>query len=152
MLFQWYICLSLNSEHLVGFCRESYCAYSDTEVRVKRKARNAKEYWYWFNYLFVGCSPLVSVHIIVFMLSPCVFFTLNFYYNWSNTLFYKIHQVIERTHTCVPSRILSRQVHGLSNCCTFALANGCLSRAPVAKVFWTEHKCVSFRCLGEFYK
>ena len=32
---QWYSCLTLNSEHLVGFIRDSYCAYSETEVRVK---------------------------------------------------------------------------------------------------------------------
>ena len=31
---QWYSFLTLNSEHLVGFCRYSYCAYSDTEVGV----------------------------------------------------------------------------------------------------------------------
>ena len=31
---QWYSCLTLNSEHLVGFRRNYYCAYSDTEVRV----------------------------------------------------------------------------------------------------------------------
>ena len=43
---------------------------------------------------------MVSVHIIMFMLSPCVFFSLNFDYNKSNTLFYKIRQGIERTHTC----------------------------------------------------
>ena len=36
----------------------------------------------------------------MFMLSPCVFFSLNFNYNTSNTLFYKIHQGTERTHTC----------------------------------------------------
>ena len=31
---QLYSCLTLNSEHLVGFRLDSYCAYSDTEVRV----------------------------------------------------------------------------------------------------------------------
>ena len=31
---QWYSCLTLNSEHLVGFRHYYYCAYSDTEVRV----------------------------------------------------------------------------------------------------------------------
>ena len=97
---QRYSCLTLSSEHLVGLCRDSYCAYSDTEVRVKRKAPNARDYWYWFNYLFVGCSQLVSVHIIMFMLSPCVLFSLTSDYNRSNTLFCKIHQDIERTHTC----------------------------------------------------
>ena len=44
VLSQWYICLTLNSEHLVGFRRDSYCAYSDTDVRVKIKAQNTKEY------------------------------------------------------------------------------------------------------------
>ena len=44
VLSQWYSCLTLNSEHLVCFCRDSYCAYSDTEVRVKIKAQNAREY------------------------------------------------------------------------------------------------------------
>ena len=34
MSLQWYSCLTLNSEHLVGLRRDSYCAYSDTEVRV----------------------------------------------------------------------------------------------------------------------
>ena len=29
-----YSCFTLNSEHLVGFCQDFYCAYSDTEVRV----------------------------------------------------------------------------------------------------------------------
>ena len=83
---QWYSCLNLSSEHLVGFCCDSCCAYSDTEVKVKRNTPKAKDYWYWFNCLFVGCSQLVSVHIIMFMLSPC-FFPLNFDYNISNTLF-----------------------------------------------------------------
>ena len=32
---QWYIYLTLSSEHLVGFCCHSYCAYSDTEVGCK---------------------------------------------------------------------------------------------------------------------
>ena len=128
VLSQWYSCLTLNSERLVGFCRDSYCAYSDTEIRVKIKAQNAMEYWYWFNYLFVGFYQLVSVHIIMFMLSPCVFSPLNFDYNWYNTLFYKIHQGIEITHTCVPSIRLLRQVHGSSNRCTFALANGLAGR------------------------
>ena len=102
VLLQWYICLTLNIEHLLGFRPNFYCVYSDTEVRVKRKVQNAKEYLYWFNYLFVGCSQMVSVHIIVFILSSCVFFTSNIDYNWYNTLFYKIHQGIKRTHICVP--------------------------------------------------
>ena len=34
VLSQWYSCFTLNSEHLVGFRRDSYCAYSDTDVRV----------------------------------------------------------------------------------------------------------------------
>ena len=124
MLSFWYSRLSLNSEHLVDILRDSYCAYSDTDVGVKRKSQSTKEYWYWYNHLFFGCAPLLNVHIIVFMLSPCVFFRFNFDYNWSNTMFYKIHQGIERTHTCVLSRRISQQVHGLSNRCTFALANG----------------------------
>ena len=40
----WYSCLTLNSEHLVGFCRDSYCANSDTEVTVKRNSHNARGY------------------------------------------------------------------------------------------------------------
>ena len=128
MSSQLYSCLTVNSNYLVGFYRDSYYAYSDTEVKVKRKAQNAKEYWYWFNYLFVGFSQLVSVHIIVFMLSLCVFFRFNFDYNWCNTMFCKIHQGIERTHTCFSSRIFSQQVHGLRNRCTFALANSLAGR------------------------
>ena len=33
-LLHWYSCLTLKSEHLVGFCRDSYCDYSNTEFRV----------------------------------------------------------------------------------------------------------------------
>ena len=107
----------------MGILRNSYCAYSDTDVRAKRKSQNRKEDWYWYNYLFLGGFPLVSVHIIVFILSPCIFFRFNFDYNWSNTMFYQIKQGMKRTDTCVLSRKLSRQVHGLINCCKFALAN-----------------------------
>ena len=39
-------------------------------------------------------------------------------------MFYQIKQGVERTYTCVLSRRLLRQVHGLRNRCTFALANG----------------------------
>ena len=31
---QRYSCLTLSSEHLVGLCRDSYCAYYDTKVKV----------------------------------------------------------------------------------------------------------------------
>ena len=103
------------NSHLVGILRYSYYACYDTDVRVKRKAHNTKEYWYWYNYLFLGCSPLVRVHLILFMLSKCFSFRFNLDFNWYNTMFYKINQVIERTHTCVPSRRLSQQVHVLSN-------------------------------------
>ena len=34
VFLQWYSCFTLSSEHLVDFCRDSYCAYSDTEVKV----------------------------------------------------------------------------------------------------------------------
>ena len=37
---QWYSCLALSSEHLVGLCRDSYCAYSDTEVKVNYSELN----------------------------------------------------------------------------------------------------------------
>ena len=42
--------------------------------------------------------------------------------------FYQTKQVIKRTDTCVLSRRLSRQVHGLNNRCMFALANGFAGR------------------------
>ena len=103
-------------------------SYSDTDVIVKRKAQNRKEYFYWYNYLFLGCSTLVSVHIIVFMISKCFSFRLNFDYNWLYTMFYQTKQGVKRTDTSVLSRRLSRQVHGLSNRCTFALANGLAGR------------------------
>ena len=40
---QWYSCLAFSSEHLVGFCRDSYCAYSDTEFKVNRKTIKGEE-------------------------------------------------------------------------------------------------------------
>ena len=35
VLLQWYSFLTLSTEDLVGFCCDSYCAYSDTEVKFK---------------------------------------------------------------------------------------------------------------------
>ena len=120
--------VSLKSEHLLGILRDFYRAYSDTEFIGKSKAQYRHKYWNWYNYLFLCCSLLVSVHIIVFMLSKYFSFILNFDYNWLYTMFYQMKQGVKRTHTCVLYRRLSRQVHGLSNRCTFALANGLAGR------------------------
>ena len=55
-------------------------------------------------------------------------FRFNFDYNGLYTMFYKIKQGIERIDTCFLSRRLLQQVHGLSNRCTFALANSLAGR------------------------
>ena len=35
VLLQWLTCLTLSNENQVGFCNDSYCAYSDTEIKFK---------------------------------------------------------------------------------------------------------------------
>ena len=47
-------------------------------------------------------------------------------------MFYQTKQGIKITDTCALSRRLSRQVHGLSNRCTFALAN-CLAGRLISR-------------------
>ena len=138
--------MSLNSEHMVGICRDSYHAYSDTDVIVKRKTQNRKEYWYWYNYRFLSRSTLVRVHIIVFLLLNCFSFRFNFDYNWLYTMFYQIKQGIEITDTCVLSRRLSRQVHSLSNRFAFALANGLAGR--FISCYWVSLIGFTFALLG----
>ena len=99
---QWFRCWTLRSEHLVGFCGVTFV----TILILRSKSKEKHRTWGFIViisiiYLLVF-SQFVSVHIIMFMFSPilCVFFSLKIDYKWPNTLFSKIHQGKERTHTC----------------------------------------------------
>ena len=73
-------------------------------------------------------------------------FWFNFDYNWLYTIFYQMKQGVKRTDTCVLSRRLSRQVHGLSNRCKFALANGLAGR--FISRYWVSLIGSAFALLG----
>ena len=82
-------------------------------------------YCYCFTYLFVGIPQSVKLNIIIFMSLPIHFVPLFHYCPIKSNLLFCSRNInkASKQNTHVSSRPFLRQVHGLSNRCTFALAN-----------------------------
>ena len=122
-------CLTLSSEHLVGFCCATF-SDSDTRVKVERKntVRQGLLLLFWlFICWFSSFSKSEYNHVYFFTNTLCVIFSLKTNYIWPNIFFLKFTKATKE-HTHVLSIRLSRQVHGLSNHCTFALASSLAGR------------------------
>ena len=114
---------------LIWFC---------SHIQKKGKKSYTGVYCYWFPYFFVRFTQSVRLNIIVFMYLSILFVTLfNYFSITSNLIFCLLNTNKEsKQHTHVLSRKFSQQVPGLSNRCTFALANG-LSRRFISR-YWVS--------------
>ena len=117
--------LTLSSKNLVCLSRILF-SESDYVVTVERKTSYSGVYCYCFTYFFVCFPQLVRLNIIMFMSLTILFVSLFHYFPiTSNLLFFLLNITkASKQHTRVLQISFSRQVPGLSNRCTFALANG----------------------------